>query len=178
MIDTDEAHTPVEDRTIDWLVKTYLRRFRARRTTDPYHTFELKHRHIFDPNDSDVDSDGNTSTPRHLRHIPRAEIRGYFAAHAEWILAQMIAPDSSSQYKLNISKWIAFCTQVKKERRDARSSGVQWGIPFGGDRTVQKDKKKIDLTQFGKTAEFWEGQIKRATKKPKAKTVRLFYVLD
>ncbi|KAF9466306.1 hypothetical protein BDZ94DRAFT_1306300 [Collybia nuda] len=163
MIETDPKHTPVEDRTIDWLVRTYLRRFRARRATD------LHHRFIFDPNDSDVDSHGNTTTRRHLRRIPHADIRGHFAAHAEWILAQMVAPNSSAQYKLNITKWIEFCKQVKKERHIARSHGVEWGVPYGSNHIVRKGEKGLDLTQFGMDVDFWAKKIKRATAKRKIK---------
>lgn len=93
----------------------------------------------------------------------------------------MIGPDTHTQYKLNISKWVEFCFQVKvdrakaartlaEDRKEAKIKGftfIPWGIPYGGLSTAQR-KKELDLTQFGMTTAFWEQRLDQAKKhKPK-----------
>jgi hypothetical protein len=170
LIDTiivkDPHKTPVENRTIDWLVDNYLRHFRKR---------DIHHRIISDPaRDSDVDDEGNTVRKRHVRHVPRSEIIGLFAAHAEWILAQHLASTSSAVRKLDIPSWISFCKEVKFARKAAENEGTRWGLAYGvkSAEDVGEDSD-IDLLPFGETREFWNKKIKAATaqKKPKSKPV-------
>lgn len=162
IIKTDPAKTPLEDRTIDWLVDNYINRFIKR---------DLYRRIIFDTdNDSDVDVQGTTSKKRYLRHVPRSEIVGIFAAHADWLLAQQLAPNSSALRKVNIPKWIAFCRRVKTARRDAWRNEVRWGLPYGCDSDdADDDDTELDLSRFGNTQEFWNKRILRALQIPKPK---------
>jgi hypothetical protein len=146
---TDPRKTPVEDRTIDWLVDKYLARYKKG---------DFRH---------DVERN-----QRHPRHIPRAEIIGLFAAHAEWILAQHLATTSNAVRKLNIPSWIQFCRRVKSARKAAMSENVRWGLAYGVDSDEddegerdrdQDDRGDIDLSPFGQTREFWNKKIKAAT---------------
>ena len=159
IINTDLQHTPVKHRTIDWLVDSYLSRFRRRDTF---------RRLIPDPQrDEDVGEDGTTATPRFLRHVPRAEMYGLFAAHAEWILAQQLASTSNAVRKLHIPSWVTFCRKVKVAKRAARGKNFRWGLPCGVD-SDEDDDADLDLSHFGQTREFWDRRIKLATiKKPK-----------
>jgi len=158
IIATDPRKTPPEDRTIDWLVDSYLARIRKR---------DARRRLIFHVfNDGDVNEEGDTTKRRYLRHIPRAELFGLFAAHAEWILAQQLATTSSAVRKLNIPSWISFCRRVKSGRRSARSNDLRWGLAYGVDSDGE-DGDEIDLSQFGQTREFWSKKImKKAVPKP------------
>jgi hypothetical protein len=157
IIAKDGHTTPIEHRTIDWLVDSYLARFRER---------DLYVRLIHDPRDEDVDDEGNTTKRRYLRHIPRAEIVGLFAAHAEWILAQQLATTSSAVRKLDIPSWISFCHRVRSARRAARSNDVRWGLAHGVDNyTGDESVSDIDLSSFGQTREIWSKKIKAATAK-------------
>lgn len=164
IIKDDPDHTPLEDRTIDWLADRYLKRFRKR---DRYR------RHIFDVhNDVEVDLQGMTSKPRCLRHVPQSEVIGIFAAHADWLLAQHLISSSASLRKINISKWISFCRQVKMARREARCNQLRWGMPYGVDSdTEDEESYYLDLSRFGNTQEFWEQRINNALKKSRVKLV-------
>jgi hypothetical protein len=159
---TDPQKTPVKDRTIDWLVDNYLARYRK----GDIHRRRL----ISEPRDKEVDVEGNTAKRHHLRHIPRAEIIGLFAAHAEWILAQHLATTSSAVRKLNIPSWIQFCQRVKSARKAAMSEDVRWGLAYGVDSDGDDggegdgdDVGDIDLSPFGQTRAFWNKKIKAAT---------------
>jgi hypothetical protein len=165
IIATDSRKTPIESRTIDWLVDSYLAHFRKR---------DLHKRLIFDARDEDVDEEGNTTKRRHRRHIPRAEIVGLFAAHAEWILAQHLATTSSAVRKLDIPSWISFCKRVKSARKAAKSEGIRWGLAYDvGSNQDDGSDSDIDLSPFGQTREFWNKRIKTATtKKTVSKPVR------
>lgn len=163
----DPHKTPIENRTIDWIIDNYLRYFRKR---------DFHHRLISDPaRDGDVDDEGNTGRKRYLRHVPRTEIIGLFAAHAEWILAQHLASTSSAVRKLDIPSWISFCKRVKSARRAAGNEGIRWGLAHGvkSAEDIWDDDSDIDLSPFGETREFWNKKIKAtaAQKKLKSKPV-------
>ncbi|RDB28883.1 hypothetical protein Hypma_015527 [Hypsizygus marmoreus] len=155
IIRTDPDKTPLEGRTINWLLKRYMKNFRRRDRTE---------RLIC----TDANLDSLTTTKRHLRHIHRSEILGVIAAHADWLLAQQLAPNHAAFQKLNIAKWISFCRQVKIARKDARRKKVHWGEPTGF--TSKQDDYDLDLSRFGNTRDFWEKRIRNALKPSKSKT--------
>ena len=152
IVRSDPHKTRVEERDIDYFVDGYLARFREQ---------DRHHRHIFDPeNDSDVDDEGNTYQPRYLRHVPRAEVFGIFAAQAEWILADQLLK-RGEKLLVNLSKWHSFCQTVKVARQDARNDGVRrWGLAHGVDSDADDDDSDVDLAQFGNTPEFWVKKLK------------------
>ncbi|KAF8898756.1 hypothetical protein BD779DRAFT_1666546 [Infundibulicybe gibba] len=146
----DDYKTPLHKRTIDYLVDNYLTRFRTK---------EHNQRIIFDPLfDSDVDEEGITKRPRTLRHIPRAQVIGMFAAQAEWLLAYQVAPVGSRQWEVDIAQWIKFCRISKQQRKTAAAVGEAWGLPHGVH--VRDDPSEdLNLSQFGQTREFWEKRL-------------------
>lgn len=157
IITSDPDQTPIQNRTIDWLVDSYLSRFRKK---DEFR------RIIFNTDvDPDVDETGETSKLRFLRHVPRAEIVGLFAAHSEWILAQHLSSSSSAVRKLHIPSWIVFCRKVKAARKSAKSNDVRWGLPFGVDSDLDDDNDDdgdLNLSQFGQTPGFWRKEMRNA----------------
>ncbi|KIM46384.1 hypothetical protein M413DRAFT_441477 [Hebeloma cylindrosporum] len=159
LIDTDENCTPLKNRNIEWLIHRYY--------TEIYPRDSDRARKI---QDSRLDLDVYEE-PKHLRHIPRAEIRGYFATHAKWLLAHQIASASSATSLLDIRQWIAFCDEASRDSMDAKKHGVHWGIPKGQQVEVNStyDLAK-DLAKFGCNVKFWETKLKAARKsKPKRK---------
>lgn len=96
--------TPIEKRTIDWLVDRYLIRLQK------------------------------NNSGRFPRHVSRAEVIGIFAAHADWILAQHLATAAKTVQKLNIQKWIFFCREVQSARFSASQESVSlgWGSSENG----------------------------------------------
>ncbi|TFK65997.1 hypothetical protein BDN72DRAFT_844913 [Pluteus cervinus] len=150
-ITSQSSTTSVEDRTPDWLIQKYLSTIVG---TD------LKHRiiHLDPKDDSDVDEDGQTRRPRHIRHVSRAEVYSVFAEHAEWILAQQLAPHGARHHKINLIAWINFCETV----RDARKRGnlnlpLPWG---GGPQNYSSFEEK--LAEFGANEEIWRNKIENA----------------
>jgi hypothetical protein len=125
IIATDPEEADVEDRTIDYFVDGYKARFAA-----GYEGINFFQRLIFDPDDPDVDSDGNT-TRRHLRPVHRAEVRGIFASQAEWILKDQL--DRKEKNFLNVKSWYKFCQQVIVGRREAKKHNKKWGRAYGDD---------------------------------------------
>lgn len=157
LIDTDENHTPLKNRDIEWLIRRYYEEIYPRDSD--------RVRKIQDPKlDLDVDEE-----PKYLRHIPRAEIRGYFAAHAMWLLAHQIASTSAATKLLDIPQWIAFCKEASRDSIEAKKQGISWGIPKGQqfEANSSNDLAK-SLAKFGETAELWETRLK-AAQKPKTK---------
>jgi len=125
MIISERHPPPVEERTVDWLVKEILR----------YHQeVARKHRFVFDAeSDSDVDEAGKTTRRRYLRHVPRAEVLRLLAKHAEWFLAQQVATGNKSHHLVNLPDLYKFCCKVKK---DGRVNLERFG--------VQNWEKKVD----------------------------------
>ncbi|KAK7462683.1 hypothetical protein VKT23_007271 [Stygiomarasmius scandens] len=125
MIISERHPPPVEERTVDWLVKEILR----------YHQeVARKHRFVFDAeSDSDVDETGKTTRRRYLRHVPRAEVLRLLAKHAEWFLAQQVATGNKSHHLVNLPDLYKFCCKVKK---DGRVNLERFG--------VQNWEKKVD----------------------------------
>lgn len=85
IIASDTEDTDADDRTIDYFIDGYISRFAA-----GYEKKNLYRRLIYDSEDSDVDSDGNTTRKRMLRPVHNSDVRGLFAAHAEWILKDQV----------------------------------------------------------------------------------------
>jgi hypothetical protein len=157
LTDTDTKHTPLQNRNIEWLIARYYEEIyprdydRIRRIQDPRLDF-------------DVDDE-----PKHLRHLPRAEILGHFAAHATWLLAHQIASTSASTNLVDVPQWIAFCKQSSRDSERAKKHGIRWGVPKG--QQVEMNGKydlAKNLAEFGETVEFWETRLK-AAQKPKNK---------
>ena len=154
----DKGRTPLDQRTIDWLVERY--------TTD-IRTHDFFQRLI---------SNGpgeQTSVKRHLRHVSQADIRGHFAAQAEWLLAYQLSSSSSQEIRGRVSlrHWVAFCREVKVDRQKARSQGVRWGMPHGVKKDyIGKVSDEFGLARFGmgdKPATFWETQLHNGLKEKK-----------
>jgi hypothetical protein len=180
LIEIDHGKTPLEDRNIDWLVNLYIQHIIPR---------DLKNRIITDPSlEPEI-----LLEPRHPRHIPLAEIKGYFASQAEWLLANQLASMSTSaNVKLvDIPQWISFCIQVWAEVADANNHSVKWGLPHKTGRDLKNHKKwtpnHLSLSQclakYGQTESFWAKKLENAVaqRKTKQSKVRLsfsFFVLD
>ncbi len=147
LIDTDRDNTPLENRTIDWLIERYLAEIHPR---------DAHNRIIADPNpESDISSE-----PRHLNHLPRARIRHYFAAQAEWLLAHMIATSSKQVKLLNIEQWIRFCRQSHNDSIEARKNGVRWGVPHGaGNQSNGSYDLCHNMAKFGHDYAFWKRKL-------------------
>jgi hypothetical protein len=139
IVKTDEDKTPVEERDIDYFVDRYRENY-------AFTAYNRHHRDIFDDDDSDVDEYGNTTTPRHPRHVSRSEITDFFAAQSEWILADQLAKRGEKRI-VDIKSWHQFCLQVRGARRNARENDESWGLPHGNvdERDFEND---IDLTRY------------------------------
>lgn len=144
LIDLDTDNTPVEKRTIDWLIERYLAEIHPR---------DAHNRIIVDPEpETDISSE-----PRRLNHLPRARIRHYFAAQAEWLLAHMIVSSSKHVRLLNIEQWIRFCFQSHNDSIEAKKNGIRWGVAHGTE--IQSDGPYDlcrNLAKFGHDYAFWK----------------------
>jgi len=146
LIDTDKENTPVEDRNIDWLIQRYL---------DEIHPRDARNRIVVEPSLAETFSE-----PRHLNHLPRARIRHYFASHAEWLLAHMIASSSKQVKLLNIDQWIQFCHQSRRDSIEADRNGVRWGLAHGAKVDEQcKYSLSRNLVKFGHNQTFWKRKL-------------------
>jgi hypothetical protein len=166
IIATDPDETDIMGRTIDYFVDGYKARFVA-----GYEGKNFFQRLIFDPDDPDVDSDGNTTQRRHLRPVHRAEVKGIFASQAEWILKDQL--DRKEKNFLNVRSWYQFCQQAVLGRREARKNDKRWGRAYGED----SDADESDDVDFGRAGVFGDmvDDYKRSLqrkikKKPKRKS--------
>ena len=147
LIELDNGETPLENRNIDWLIDRYFEHILPR---------SLHNRIITDPSlEREISRE-----PRHPRHVSRAEIRGYFASQAEWLLANQLASNSNSANVrlVDIRQWISFCLQVRTEVADAKNSGVRWGVPH---RIVIDLSNSLsqNLAKYGQTEAFWAKRL-------------------
>ncbi|KAF8914178.1 hypothetical protein CPB84DRAFT_1758622 [Gymnopilus junonius] len=150
---TDPNHTPLEDRNINWLIKRYFETIRPR---------DKEKRYIMKTSIEDEIA----GEPRHLRHISHAEIRSYFAAHAEWLLAQQIASKQGSNKLVNPREWITFCKEVRKDAAEAKRHQVRWGVAHGCDVGHNGQYHLAQsLAKFGETSHFWDIQLRSAQRK-------------
>lgn len=147
LIETDKDKTLVEDRNIDWLIQRYL---------DEIHPRDAHNRIIVDPSlQAEISSE-----PRHLNHLPQSRIRHHFAAHAEWLLAHMIASSSKQVKLLNIDQWIQFCHQSRRDSIQADKSGVRWGLAHGVKVDAQGTYSlSRNLARFGHNQSFWKKKL-------------------
>ncbi|KAF8996039.1 hypothetical protein BDQ17DRAFT_1364988 [Cyathus striatus] len=160
IVKSDEDQTVLHDRTLDWLVQQY----RSHSIL-----WDQDHKIIFDSDDSeseDLDIIPRTKSkhPQTIRHIPRNEIIGRIAEHAEWLLAYQLAPLHRNLWRLNIIQFIQFCMALPTRRKQARLSGADfWGVPMG-DRDNYDLYENEDLCErlclFGETYAFWSSKIK------------------
>ena len=162
LIATDPENTPVENRNIDWLIQRYLAHI---------HPKDAHRRIITDPElEKDIYSE-----PRHLNHLPRARIRHFFAAQAEWLLAHMLVSRSKQVKLLNTKQWIRFCHEARLDAIEAKKHGIRWGVSHGS--TVDA-KRSYDLSRnlakFGHTPMFWKRRLEIATEK-KEKTPKVCF---
>jgi hypothetical protein len=166
LIELDHGETPLADRNIDWLLDRYFKHIIPR---------DLKNRIITDPSlEREISLE-----PRHPRHIPLAEIKGYFASHAEWLLANQLASSSSSANVrlVDIPQWISFCLQVRAEVTDARRNGIRWGIPHEtGINSSERSSQNLSLSQrlakYGQTESFWAKKLENVMAQRKARKTK------
>ncbi|KAJ2927132.1 hypothetical protein H1R20_g9969, partial [Candolleomyces eurysporus] len=159
----------IEDRTIEWFIKEYKNRYLGD---------DKKRRIVFryDTNDINIRPDGTVKKARYLRHISSADIRGHFAEHCEWLLANQIASSSSTTQVFNLSEWVKFCDQVKVWRKKARDlDGQRWGIAWNTpeDLVFPQDDRYF-LQRFGGRAAEWNQKLSLALKRkpPKKQKVQ------
>ena len=179
LIEIDNGKTPLEDRNIDWLINLYIQHIIPR---------DLKNRIITDPI---LEQPEILLEPRHPRHIPVAEIKGYFASQADWILANQLASlSTSANVKLvDIPQWISFCLQVRAEVADASNHGVRWGVPHKTGKDLKNHRKWLlspslsqSLARFGQTESFWAKKLenvvaqRKKTKQSKVSFVVFFFL--
>ncbi|KDR83945.1 hypothetical protein GALMADRAFT_236453 [Galerina marginata CBS 339.88] len=153
LMETDPDKTPLEGRNIDWVLRRYFDTIRPR---------DRENRIIADETlELDV-----AAEPRHLRHIPSAEIRGYFAAHSEWLLAHLIARQQGSANLLNVRQWLAFCREARQDANAAQQHHVRWGVPHGQQLNLNGSHSLARrLAQFGETEHFWANRLKSLQQK-------------
>ncbi|GLB36142.1 hypothetical protein LshimejAT787_0304300 [Lyophyllum shimeji] len=142
-----------EQRTIDHLVESYLMQLRSPDHRQRQNFFKIP-----------TDAEARRPRKRFLRHVSRAELRGFFAAHADWLLAQHLASSSNQVKILDVAKLISFCSKVQRARQHARQRNVAWGFPYGDAPPVGL----FDLWRFGGDRAFWSKKIENA-RKPKLK---------
>ena len=166
IIATDPDETDVEDRTIDYFVDGYKARFAA-----GYEGINFFRRLIFDPDDPDVDSDGNT-TRRHLRPVHRAEVRGISASQVEWILKDQL--DRKERNFLNVKSWYQFCQQVIVGRREAKNHNKKWGRAYGEDSDADESDNggQVDFGRAGVSADKVNDYNRSLQRKIKKKSKR------
>lgn len=163
IIKKDEGKTPVQDRTVNWLVERYLER-RQSDNSDVHLDLDWRDTYPSGSDDSDVEmrSENEGEGPRRHRrplHRSRADVKGCFASQCEWLLAQQLAPGHRQFWKVNMIKWVRFCTRVQTARKQALESGMRWGMPFGV--TVVRDESLATrLSLFGGSAQSWEQKLR------------------
>ena len=162
LIELDHSETSLADRNIDWLLDRYFKYIIPR---------DLKNRIITDPSlEREI-----LLEPRHPRHIPISEIRGYFASQAEWLLANQLASSSTSANVrlVDIPQWISFCLKVRAEVADAKRNGIRWGVPHKTGKDLSKSSSKnLSLSQrlakYGQTESFWAKKLENVVDQRKA----------
>ena len=170
LIELDHGKTPLADRNIDWLLDRYFKHIVPR---------DLNNRIMTDP----ALEDEISLEPRHPRHIPHSEIRGYFASQAEWLLANQLASlSTSANVKLmDIPQWISFCLQVRVEVAEARNYGVKWGRPHKTEEEIRNHMKRPlentlplsqSLAKFGQTESFWAKKLENVDAQQKAEKTK------
>ena len=161
LIELDQGKTQLANRNIDWIINRYFQHIIPR-------DLKPENRIIMDPSlDREI-----LLEPRHPRHIPHSEIKGYFASHADWLLANQLASLSTSAL-VDIPQWISFCLQVRIEVADSKKYGVKWGVPH---ETVNEPHKKRDyneplsksLAKYGQTESFWAKKLENVVAQQKA----------
>ncbi|KAJ8521722.1 hypothetical protein ONZ45_g1624 [Pleurotus djamor] len=150
----DSFPPPLEDRDIDYWVDGYL----LHRDRERHHRMIFKRTICadgdgqYDGDGSDTDEHGRTTRPRHLRHLHRSDVTGFFASQAEWILAQQVGVKQRNLRLICVYHWKQFCLDIRKERREAAKQNVEWGIPKGNARLSLEEYLR---TEFFITDRHW-----------------------
>jgi hypothetical protein len=166
LIELDHGETPLADRNIDWLIDRYIKYIIPR---------SLNSRIITDPSlEREI-----LLEPRHPRHVSHAEIRGYFASHAEWLLANQLASlSTSANVKLvDIRQWIHFCLQVRREVADAKRNAIRWGVPHKSAIDSSKNSSQDlplskSLAKYGQTESFWAKKLDNVNAQRKTERIK------
>ncbi|KAF8642257.1 hypothetical protein AX16_009532 [Volvariella volvacea WC 439] len=149
IVKDDPKSTPIERRTIEWIVEQYCARFMN----------DDKHQRIIYPevyDDSDIDGDGRSKRGRRPRHISKSELVSEWAVHCDWLLASQLAPSGRRQHLVNLREWIAFCEEVNRSRKNSNVNS-------------RVGKLEERLAEYANTAEWWRVKINGVLKdKPKA----------
>lgn len=154
LIETDPKRTPLEERTVDWVVRRYFEEIIPR---DKSRRFFKEYGHIY--------------APRRLRHFPKAQIRGYLAEHADWLLAHMIARRNGSANLLDIPQWISFCREARRDSIEAAKAGVKWGCSGDLSDDMEGSRKLARrLARFGESERFWANQLRLIGKRTSLQT--------
>lgn len=158
---------PLSKRDPHWFVEKYMERF-------AYPQKDIHRRLIYDPNDPDLDEDGETiQTPRQLLHVHKSDILSLFAAHAEWFLTNEAARRRSI---IDIKVWDSFCKLVRKERQEAARNGIRWGWPVGEEpcmdhlsSSASNEEDEVDIVErypvTGKSNDIIRRKLERTRKK-------------
>jgi hypothetical protein len=165
IVETDPHAPPPEKRTINYFVTQYLERF----SFTEFHRF---HRDIHDKADPDVDEHGNTTKPRHPRHVARSDITSIFASQAEWILVDQLTKRESMRV-IDVYVWKNFCELVREERRVAGSRNTRWGLEYGKIFDFRDSGGEIDLRRYA-TLGMDMTKLRLAARRMKTKQV-IFY---
>jgi len=136
-------YVPPKKRTPRWFVEKYIAGFAC----PP----EDRHRRLIcDEEDTDVDETGKTVTPRHLLKPHMSEILGLFAAQVEWFITNN---EVKRRQLFDISSWMGFAKEVRKQRKEAGMQGVRWGRPEGqeeGSSSEEDEGREDDLDKLVK----------------------------
>ncbi|KIL60153.1 hypothetical protein M378DRAFT_26641 [Amanita muscaria Koide BX008] len=161
LIELDGGATPIQDRTIDWIITRYIDG--CQNSDDPAFRSVVDWTRDVSSDEEDVNMDGentiNVSYRRHERHIPRSEVESSFASQCEWLLAHQLAPQSRSLWKLNMRKWVKFCRRSQIKRTRAVQNGYRAVLPHG-THEVDQSPLPVQLAKFSGTAEIWENKLK------------------
>ncbi|KII86433.1 hypothetical protein PLICRDRAFT_700486 [Plicaturopsis crispa FD-325 SS-3] len=133
IVDRDKHAPEVALRTPEY----FIDRFLQHHVSQPH---SLHTRILFDSNDSDVDFDGTTRTPRLKPHTSRAEAYHIFARDAEWVLADQLAIPREESRVLDVHAWKLFCHEVRRGRSRAVREGRVWG------RRADEDPEESDVS--------------------------------
>ncbi|KIL60135.1 hypothetical protein M378DRAFT_14316 [Amanita muscaria Koide BX008] len=141
LIELDGGATPIQDRTIDWIITRYI--YGCQNSDDPAFRSIVDWTRDVSSDEEDVNMDGentiNVSYRRHERHIPRSEVESSFASQCEWLLHTSLRPSPA--------------------RTRAVQNGYRAGLPHGVHE-VDQSPLPVRLAKFGGTAEIWENKLK------------------
>lgn len=158
----DADNPPLEELTPGWFVQRYIERYRD---------IDRQKRIIYTyaPNNDDNSNDarGVVTQPRFLRHLSSADVRGRFAAQAEWLLASAIEA-ANTKPLFDLPAWVRFCQDVQVARRRAQQTrNERWGMPHNLELSdlEYSSSNRFGLTRFGGSPEDWDKRLRSALKR-------------